>query len=71
MRSAIIANLEQFFRESTTVGVNIDQDAYRAAIFNSVDPDTGLSIKSFSLSSPTSDITILQGEIGTLGNITF
>lgn len=71
MRSAIDANLRQFFDESTTVGVNIDKDAYRSAIFNTVDTITGDVVLTFTLSTPTTDITIASGEIGTLGTITY
>lgn len=71
IRTAINANIKQFFRENTTVGQNIDQDAYRAAIFNSVDLSTGSIVKTFTLASPTTDIAIAPGEIGVLGNITY
>lgn len=71
MRSAIEANLKQFFAESTSVGVNIDEDAYRSAIFNTVDTETGDVVQTFDLSAPTSDIAISSDEIGTLGNVVF
>lgn len=71
MQDAINASLAQFFSESTEVGVDVDQDAYRAAIFNTVDPETGDVVTSFELSAPAADITIAAGEIGTLGNITY
>ncbi len=71
MKTAINANLAQFFDESTEVGVNIEEDAYRSVIFNTVDTDTGDIVKSFALSSPSGDITIASGEIGTLGTITY
>lgn len=71
MRTAITANLRQFFKESTTVGVNIDEDAYRSAIYNTVDTVTGIRVSSFALSAPAADITIASGEIGTLGSIVY
>lgn len=71
MRAAIGANLGQFFDERTEVGVNIDQDAYRAAIFNTVDTVTGATVSTFTLSAPTGDVTISAGEIGTLGTAVF
>lgn len=71
MRSAISANLRQFFDERTSVGVDIDEDAYRSAIFNTVDPVTGDVVQSFELSAPSGDISIGVGEIGVLGNITY
>ena len=71
MQAAVTANLEQFFDENTEVGVDIDQDAYRSAIFNTVDTVTGDVVKTFTLSTPTTDITIDTGEIGVLGNVVF
>ena len=71
MQSAINANLRQFFDENTSVGTDIDQDAYRSAIFNTVDTDTGAIVETFTLSTPTTDITIASDEIGTLGNVVY
>lgn len=71
MKAAITANLRQFFDERTSVGVNIDEDAYRSAIFNTLDTETGQVVSSFTLSSPAGDITINAGEIGTLGSIVY
>ena len=71
MKTAIDANLAQFFDESTLIGVDIEEDAYRSVIFNTVDTETGDAVQSFSLSSPVGDVTIASGEIGTLGTITY
>lgn len=71
MRTAIENNLTQFFDEETTVGVDIDEDAYRSAIYNTVDTVTGGRVTSFTLSAPSGDITIASGEIGTLDTVTF
>ena len=71
MKAAVTANLEQFFQEDTEVGVNIDSDAYRSVIFNSIDPDSGASVTTFTLTNPAGDIAIGLGEIGLLGDITF
>jgi hypothetical protein len=71
MQAAVLANLQEFYDESTSVGVNVDQDAYRAAIFNTVDTETGDVVKSFDLSTPTTDIIIASDEIGVLGNVVF
>lgn len=71
MQNAVTANLQQFFDEETEVSVDIEEDAYRSAIFNTVDPDTGDVVKSFSLSTPTGDITITSGEIGVLNSIVY
>ena len=71
MQSSIQASLELFFREETTVGSNLDQDAYRAAIFNTVDTSTGDVVTNFDLSTPVGDVTIQSGEIPVLGTVTF
>lgn len=71
MRTAVSANLRQFFDEQTEIGVDVTEDAYRSAIFNTVDTSTGNKITSFTLSAPSADITITTGEIGTLGTVTY
>lgn len=69
MQDAIDANLKQFFEEATVVGLDIDEDAYRSAIKNTVDTATGDTINNFDVSTPVGDITIDSGELGTLGVI--
>ena len=71
MRAAVEANLDQFFDERVDVGVDISEDAYRAAIQNTVDPDTGDVVQSFTLSAPTGDITVAGGEIPVRGTVTW
>lgn len=71
MQAAVLANLQQFYDENTSVGVNINQDAYRSAIFNTVDTETGDVVQAFDLSTPTGDIVVASDEIGVLGNVVF
>jgi uncharacterized phage protein gp47/JayE len=71
MQTAIENNLKAFYAENTSVGVNIDEDAYRSAIFNTVDTETGDVVINFDLSTPTADIVIASDEIGVLGNVVF
>ncbi len=71
MQTAITANLQQFFSDQTQVGVDIDEDTYRAAIATTVDTATGGTVQSFTLSTPSGDVTIASGEIGTLGNVIY
>jgi uncharacterized phage protein gp47/JayE len=70
MRTAVTANLEQFFDEQVSVGVDIDEALYNAAIANTVDTETGDTIVSFTTTT-SGDIYIDSGEIGTLGNVTY
>ncbi len=71
MKSAVEASLDLFFREETVVGEDVTEDAYRSVIFNTIDTETGDRMESFTLSAPTTDITIAAGEIATLGTVTF
>lgn len=71
MRTAIEDNLKAFFEEDTEVGANIDEDAYRSAIFNTIDHDNGAEVKTFTISTPSGDVAIGIGEIGTLGSVVF
>lgn len=71
MKAAVLANLQQFFAERTTLATNAPEDGYRSAIFNTVDPTTGESLASFTLSAPSGDIVAGAGVIPTLGTVTF
>lgn len=71
MKAAIEANLAAFFAERTEVGEDVVEDAYRSAIFSTVDPVTGAMVASFTLSTPSGTITVNPGEIAILGTVTF
>ncbi len=71
MQSAITANLQALFEDDTTVGDDLLQLAYNSTIFNTIDPDTGNLVVSFTLSTPASDVPISTGELPVLGNITY
>lgn len=71
MRASITESLKQFFAESTEVGVDIQEDAYRSAIFATVDVNTGQKLTSFALSSPSTNISVAAGNIVVLGTVTF
>ena len=70
MRDAIQANLEFFF-DSTVEGVDITEEEYTNVLLNTVETTTGAILESYVLSTPSGDITIASGELGTLGNVTF
>lgn len=70
MRTAITNSLIQFYAERVTMGTNIVEEAYNAAIFGSV-TDSGIDLELFTLSTPSADLVIGTAEIGTLGVITF
>jgi hypothetical protein len=71
MRAAVEASLAQFFAEKPELETNVDADAYRSAIYNTVDPTNGATISTFTLSIPGGDIAVGDGEIATLGSITW
>jgi uncharacterized phage protein gp47/JayE len=71
MRTAIENNLAAFYRNNVTFEEDVTEDRYRAAITNTIDPDTGATLASFTLSTPSGDITVTTDEIGVLGTVTF
>lgn len=71
MRTAIENNLSAFYEDEVTFETDITEDKYRAAIINTIDPDTGDTLTAFALSTPSGDITITTNEIGVLGDIIF
>lgn len=71
MRTAIENNLQAFYRDSVDFETNITEDKYRSAIIDTIDPETGDELQSFTLSSPSGDITVTTNEIGVLGDIIF
>lgn len=71
MRNAVTANLGQFFDEETTVSVGVTAKQYNAAIQNTVDPDTGDKLQTFTLSAPVGDIAGAPGVIPTLGAVAY
>lgn len=71
MQTAITANLTQLFSEDTEVGENLTAYAYQSAIWNTVDTETGARVLSFTLSTPTTDVTIASGQLAILGAVTY
>jgi len=70
MKEAVTANLQQFFREGTAVGEDVLEDAYKCAIFQTVDI-SGNRIESFTLSSPIGNIAVGSNEVAILGTVTY
>lgn len=71
MRSAISNQLSAFFEDSVDFEVDVTEAAFLGAIQNTQDLQTGDFITSFTLSTPTGNVTINSGEIGIAGNVTF
>ena len=70
MRDAINANLDAFFAEDVEFETAVTEDAYRAAIQTSID-SSGNALETFTLTTPTTDISVSVGEIAALGVVTF
>lgn len=71
MRTAIEDSLAAFYTEQVNVGEDVTENQFNSTIFNTVDVSTAQKLESFTLSGPSSDISIGREEIGTLGSIIF
>jgi len=71
MRTAITANIQAFYQDEVIFETDITEDKYRSAIIDTIDPETGDILLSFTLSTPTGDITVTTNEIGVPGDITY
>jgi len=71
MRDAIELSLKQFFLDDVNVGQEILIDDYRSAIKDTINPETGEKLISFSLSEPVSDITVSASKLPILGDINY
>jgi len=71
LQDQIIADLKALFRSQTSVGQVLEEDTFRAAIFNTVTLDGQERVTRFELSGPVGDITPAAGSIPTLGNLSF
>ena len=71
MKQSIITNLKSFFRNNTVIGESISKDIILAAIKNTVDLTSSDSLKTFTLNPDANDLTVADGEVYNLGNVTF
>jgi len=71
IQQAITANLTNFFATQAELGVDIAESEYISVIQNARDITSGLKVSSFTLSSPTGDITVASNELPVLGVINF
>jgi len=71
MRTAVEANIEAFFADKAELGEDITEDSYRAAIANTVDPETNQALTGFDLTAPAADISVERGGLATAGSVTF
>ena len=71
MQTAIESSLAAYFRDETAVGEDLTEAAYFSAIQNTVDPEAGVGVTSFPLSTPTGHVAIAAGELPILGTVSF
>ena len=71
MRSAVELQLQAFFEDTVDFEQDVTEAAYLGAIQNTQDLQTGAVLQSFSLNSPTGDISVSAGGIAVLGTVTF
>jgi uncharacterized phage protein gp47/JayE len=71
MREAVVANLEEFFREGTFLSTPLLSKAYNNVIYSTNDPISGDPLRDYGLVSPIGDIAIQVDELPVLGTVTF
>jgi hypothetical protein len=71
MQAAITANLTDLFRNEINIEDDISEEKYSGVISQTVDPDTGDGVASFTLSAPSGDLVTAAGELLTLGAVTY
>lgn len=71
MRSAVLAQLQAFFDDTVDFEQDVTEASYLGAIQATQDLETGAFIVSFTLSTPSGDISVSDGEIATLGTVSF
>lgn len=71
MRTAIQDQLSAFFEDTVDFEQTVTEASYLGAIQSTQDLQTGDFIESFTLSSPSGGIVIADGEIASLGDVTF
>ena len=70
MRTAIQDNLQSFFSSGTNTGSDLSKKEYDAILVATVDSG-GNRLEDYTLTSPTTDISINPSEIPILGTVTF
>lgn len=71
MKTSIQNQLTAFFQDSVTFEEDIPAPSYQGAIQNTRDTVTGERLLSFTLSTPTANIVVADGNLPVLGAVTF
>lgn len=71
MRTAVAAQLQAFFEDTIDFEETVTEASYLGAIQQTQDLQTGQFISTFSLSAPSGDQAVSDGEIAVLGTVSF
>lgn len=71
MRSAVISNLSAAFEDSVGFAEEVKTNLLISAIQNTQDLETGNFVTDFVLTTPSADVSVVNGTMGTLGTVTF
>ena len=71
MRTAVDDQIKAFFEDTVEFEQSVTEASYLGAIQATQDLQTGEFLVSFSLSAPSGDIAITDGEIATAGDVSF
>jgi len=72
MQAAINNSLDAFFEETAAPGTDIPKNQYISVIQNTIDTETGDTVQSFTLSTPTADpISVAFAEMPVKGPVSF
>lgn len=71
MKTAISNSIKQFFDDNVDLGVSLSLDKIKSAIQASFDLETGKQLDTYTLNLPNEDIVCDEGELPTLGTITY
>jgi hypothetical protein len=71
MQQAIKDSLSVAFAESVDEGVDVPAALWTSAIWQTVDLTNGDFVKTFSVTTPISNITVPLGSLAVLGNVNF
>jgi hypothetical protein len=71
MQDSIKAQLKSFFRDNSDVSKGILLDTIRSFIYRIQDVTTGQFVTSYTMTSPSADISAVNGYMNILGTVTF
>ncbi len=67
--TAVESNIAQFFREEPIISTDVTDESIIGAIQNTIDPVTGRTVESFTLTLPSGNVAIAPGQIAVEGVI--